>query len=66
MIRNDDSATQLCNCIVSNGYNDCSNIAALCCAKNRRSQSSRVTSPLSPVYSAENFWHGSGENGTGP
>ena len=24
-----------------------------------------MTSPLSPIYSTENFWHGSGENGTG-
>ena len=28
----------------------CSSIAMLCCAKNRRCESSRVTSPLSKLY----------------
>ena len=28
----------------------CSNIATLCCAKNRRCESSRVTSPLLSIY----------------
>ena len=46
------SATQRCNIvatlfrIVTTLFQHCSNIATLCCAKNRRCESSRVTLPL--------------------
>ena len=33
----------------------CSNIARLCCAKNRRCESSRVTSPLKPLANGRNI-----------
>ena len=59
-IRNDDfSATQRCNVGTmlepfettlqqcwSHLKQRCNNVAALCCAKNRRCESSRLTSPL--------------------
>ena len=49
-IRNDDfqpnTALQHCCDIVSNSYNVVPGIATLCCAKNRRFESSPVTSLL--------------------
>ena len=43
------SAAQRCNIVATFSFEwlqHCSNIATLCCAKNRRFESSRVTSPL--------------------
>ena len=43
-IRDDDFLAQ--HSVVATLLQHCSNIATLCCAKNRRCESSRVTSPL--------------------